>query len=134
MNGSMLTRRSLIGGILAAAVAPAFVRSGILMPVRSIYVPPLIGMHLSGTPPSAVLSLYSAAGVLLATIPMDSNGGRRSFEGQAAVLKAGRVERAVVDGLPSWSRPIEFPPIFDNPNLSVGNTVNMNFTLSEDWQ
>ena len=34
-----LSRRSLLGGILAAAVAPAIVRSGILMPVRQIIVP-----------------------------------------------------------------------------------------------
>lgn len=35
----MLKRRSFLAGILAASVAPAFVRSGVLMPVKEIWVP-----------------------------------------------------------------------------------------------
>jgi hypothetical protein len=34
-----MNRRGLLGGILAAGVAPAFVGSSILMPVRQIVVP-----------------------------------------------------------------------------------------------
>jgi hypothetical protein len=37
----MLTRRLFLGGLLAAATAPAIVRSGVLMPVRpAIILPP----------------------------------------------------------------------------------------------
>ena len=36
----MMDRRSFLGAILAAGVAPAFVGSSILMPVRKLFVPP----------------------------------------------------------------------------------------------
>lgn len=36
----MIQRRSLLAAMLAASAAPAFVRAGVLMPVRSIIVPP----------------------------------------------------------------------------------------------
>lgn len=35
----MIQRRSFLGVILAAGVAPAFVRSGVLMPVKEIWTP-----------------------------------------------------------------------------------------------
>lgn len=38
----MIQRRGFLGAILAAGVAPAFVRSGVLMPVKEIWVPPPI--------------------------------------------------------------------------------------------
>ncbi len=38
----MIQRRSFLGAILAASCAPAFVRSGVLMPVKEIWVPPAI--------------------------------------------------------------------------------------------
>lgn len=37
----MIQRRSFLAGILAAGVAPAFVRAGVLMPVKEIWVPPV---------------------------------------------------------------------------------------------
>lgn len=36
----MTTRRGFLGGILAAATAPVFIRPEMLMPVRQIIVPP----------------------------------------------------------------------------------------------
>jgi hypothetical protein len=45
----MTTRRGFLGAMLAAAAAPAFVKVGVLMPVRQITVPPLVlwgdGIH-----------------------------------------------------------------------------------------
>ena len=38
----MIARRGFLGAILAAGVAPAFVRAGVLMPVKEIWVPPPI--------------------------------------------------------------------------------------------
>jgi hypothetical protein len=35
----MITRRGLLRGILAAGIAPAFIKAEILMPVRQIIVP-----------------------------------------------------------------------------------------------
>lgn len=35
-----MNRRNLLAGILAAGIAPAVARSGVLMPVREIWVPP----------------------------------------------------------------------------------------------
>jgi hypothetical protein len=45
-----MNRRSFLGAILAAGVAPAFAGSGVLMPVRKLWTPPLPilwgdGMH-----------------------------------------------------------------------------------------
>lgn len=37
----MISRRSLMSGILAAGVSPWIVKSGVLMPVKKIIVPPL---------------------------------------------------------------------------------------------
>lgn len=34
-----MNRRGFLGAILAAAAAPAFIRSGILMPVRAVSIP-----------------------------------------------------------------------------------------------
>ena len=42
----MVKRRSFLAGILAAGVAPAFVRSGVLMPVKQIWVPPVTDMKM----------------------------------------------------------------------------------------
>ena len=36
----MIARRGFLGAILAAGIAPAFVRAGVLMPVKEIWVPP----------------------------------------------------------------------------------------------
>jgi hypothetical protein len=36
------TRRGFLGAMLAAAAAPAFVKAGVLMPVRKIIVPPTL--------------------------------------------------------------------------------------------
>ena len=36
----MIGRRGFIAGILGACAAPAIVRSGVLMPVRTIWTPP----------------------------------------------------------------------------------------------
>ncbi len=41
-----ITRRGFLGGILAAAAAPAIVKAGVLMPVRSIIVPRFIYMGI----------------------------------------------------------------------------------------
>ena len=35
----MIGRRSFLGGIFAAGIAPAFIKAGVLMPVRPIWVP-----------------------------------------------------------------------------------------------
>lgn len=40
----MTTRRGFLGAILAAGVAPAFAGSGVLMPVKKLWVPPVLGM------------------------------------------------------------------------------------------
>lgn len=37
----MINRRSFMAGILAAGAAPAVARSGMLMPVRELWTPPL---------------------------------------------------------------------------------------------
>lgn len=41
----MTTRRSLLGAMLAACAAPAYVKAGILMPVRQIVVPDPFGQR-----------------------------------------------------------------------------------------
>lgn len=38
----MIQRRSFLGAILASGLAPAFVRSGVLMPVKEVWVPPVV--------------------------------------------------------------------------------------------
>jgi len=44
-----MRRRGFLAGILAAGVAPAAVGSGVLMPVRSLYLPPSIGSAITQT-------------------------------------------------------------------------------------
>lgn len=48
----MIARRSFLGAILAAGVAPAFVRAGVLMPVKEIWVP---------GPPSVSVTFWNGA-------------------------------------------------------------------------
>ena len=46
-----MNRRGFLGAMLAAAVAPAVVKSGVLMPVRPIWTPPVwMGMDLGSEP------------------------------------------------------------------------------------
>ena len=42
----MIQRRGFLGAILAAGIAPAFVRAGVLMPVKEIWVPPVVDVKL----------------------------------------------------------------------------------------
>ncbi len=44
MAGKMTTRRGFLASILAAGVAPVVIGSGILMPVRKLWVPPVGGI------------------------------------------------------------------------------------------
>lgn len=40
----MTTRRGFLSAALAACAAPAYVKAGILMPVKKVWTPPLMGM------------------------------------------------------------------------------------------
>ena len=58
----MISRRSLLSGILAAGVSPWIVKSGVLMPVKKIIVPPLFRLEfidLSFNGPWAKLYEYT---------------------------------------------------------------------------
>lgn len=70
-----MKRRSFLAGILAAGMAPAAVGSGILMPVRKVWVPPapkvFSGIDL-GFDDRGILTLYDGAGNLLTTMELPS--------------------------------------------------------------
>lgn len=108
-----MKRRSLLGAMLAACAAPAYVKAGILMPVRQIWTPPALtvaeirkavkAQHdrlLRQEYEEGVLRIYSGAGpdfggVLLGTIALGSKG-HGVFAGTARMDAVGTARKAIL--------------------------------------
>lgn len=100
-----MNRRGLLGAILAAGMAPAAIGSGILMPVRRVWVPSfptpemierskfLPPINIAGTDGDGNVVFYDLAGALVATIPI---GARHWLE--VAIQHLPPFGDAVVDG------------------------------------
>lgn len=95
----MLTRRSLLGGILAATVAPVFIKSGILMPSRALILP--LSMELLPCDDGKVVYVHNDTTFSLpindmlplgAIITIASRIPARGREGVATVLKVSSKE------------------------------------------
>lgn len=102
----MLKRRSFLASILAAGVAPAFVRAGVLMPVKEIWVPEPTSVTLVSqngiwaidpiktTMPPHMMTFHGsrfsiASRHLVATITMP----QQSFDGNTITLYEPFIER-----------------------------------------
>lgn len=118
-----MKRRSFLGSILAAATAPVFVPSTSLMklpPPPRIWTPPSMSFDV-GTMERSMVNLYSAAGVLLASIPMQDKvvtgegciHATVSMAGEAPVTQTGEVARV------EFSAPYLLAPVDLTHSLST---------------
>lgn len=89
-----MERRSFLASMLAAAAAPAFVRGGVLMPIKPvIWTPPTLAEMLGAT---GVIRIMTEGGMLLASVPNNWRGAgdkQASYDGIGTVIGTGTAAR-----------------------------------------
>lgn len=113
-----MQRRSFIASILAAGTAPAFARSGVLMPIKKVWTPPASASNR--------LRLFTAGGMLVAEVDLDTRERRGAAVGTGAVARYD-----IVDSKGDWlvkgdaGNTPDAGIRFDNPNIVSGSMVEI---------
>jgi hypothetical protein len=133
----MMNRRSLLGAMLAACAAPAYVKAGILMPVRKVWTPFTLGMDLAKAPDQqGSLAIFDGAGNLLVTVALASMAGGK-FSAEGPILRSGRAEQAKLSlpGLPDLITRVSDDPygaglVLDNQCFVSGSDFHISGVVS----
>lgn len=137
-----MQRRSFLGAMLAAFAAPAIAKSGVLMPIKPLapsgYAISDGGLLVPEAFAGPMIRLYTAAGILLASIPLSKQQeamfdyGRAvamDFSGQGSVVQTGMASRFELELGPGMLKTGEVGPAggfnLDNKALVVGQDITI---------